>query len=136
MNIKQIINEEIRNLNENIRIPNPSTDYYNEIFIGDKKVGYIVLSPARKEYYWLDFNFSNPLALVDIKIFPEFRNQGIMKNTINWLHDFAKQQGFSDIILRVDEDSEVSAEDLKRIYSGFGYREFDAGEDIFMFKNL
>jgi hypothetical protein len=53
---------------ESINVENPSTDEYNNIIVDGEKVGYIILSPARKEYYWVDVNLPNPLAIVDIKI--------------------------------------------------------------------
>ena len=126
-------------LDESINIENPQTDEYNDIFVNDEKVGYIILSPARKEYYWVDVNLSNPLAIVDIKIFDQFRGKNYMKETMNWLYDFAKENGYKSLFLRVDDDSEISQETLFQIYQKYGfsvYRTTDDEDDIFMYKLL
>ena len=126
-------------LKESISINNPSTDDYNEIMVDGEKVGYIILSPARKEYYWVDVNLPNPLSIVDIKIFDQFRGKKYMKETMNWLYDFAKENGYKSLFLRVDDDSEVSQETLFQIYQKYGfsiYRTTDDEEDIYMFKLL
>lgn len=49
-------------LSESIKIENPQTDDFNDIFVDGEKVGYIILSPAKKEYYWVDINLPNPLT--------------------------------------------------------------------------
>jgi hypothetical protein len=125
-------------LDESINIENPSTDEYNDIIIDGEKVGYIILSPARKEYYWVDVNLPNPLAIVDIKILNQFRGKNYMKETMNWLYIFAKDNGFKSIFLRVDDDSEISQETLVQIYNKLGfkiYKTYDDNEgDIFMYK--
>jgi GNAT superfamily N-acetyltransferase len=126
-------------LDESIKIENPSTDEYNDIIVDGEKVGYIILSPARKEYYWVDVNPPNPLAIVDIKIFPQFRGKNYMKETMNWLYNFAKESGYKSLFLRVDNDSEVSQETLFQIYQKYGfsvYRTTDDEDDIFMYKLL
>jgi GNAT superfamily N-acetyltransferase len=126
-------------LDESINIENPSTDEYNDIIVNGEKVGYIILSPARKEYYWVDVNLPNPLAIVDIKIFPQFRSKNYMKETMNWLYNFAKDNGYKSLFLRVDDDSEVSQETLFQIYQKYGfsvYRTTDDEDDIFMYKLL
>lgn len=126
-------------LDESINIENPSTDEYNNIIVDGEKVGYIILSPARKEYYWVDVNLPNPLAIVDIKIFPQFRGKNYMKDTMNWLYNFAKDNGYNSLFLRVDDDSEVSQETLFQIYQKYGfkvYRTTDDEDDIFMYKLL
>lgn len=129
-----------------IHVKNPSTDNYNEIWAPwglippqEKKVGYIILSPARKEYYWIDINLPNSLAISDIKILPEYRNQGYMKQTIKWLENFAQDNGFKSLFLRVDDDSEVNQESLTQIYLKLGFKVYKthADEDeIFMYKLL
>ena len=127
------------NLNESINIENPQTDEYNDIFVDGEKVGYIILSPARKEYYWVDVNLPNPLAIVDIKIFNQFRGKNYMKETMNWLYNFAKENGYKSLFLRVDDDSEISQETLFQIYQKYGfsvYRTTDDEDDIFMYKLL
>ena len=126
-------------LNESINIENPSTDEYNDIVVDGEKVGYIILSPARKEYYWVDVNLPNPLAIVDIKIFNQFRGKNYMKKTMNWLYQFAKENGYKSLFLRVDDDSEISQEILLQIYQKYGfsvYRTIDDEDDIFMYKLL
>jgi hypothetical protein len=126
-------------LDESINIENPSTDEYNDIVVDGEKVGYIILSPARKEYYWVDVNLPNPLAIVDIKIFNQFRGKNYMKETMNWLYNFAKDNGYKSLFLRVDDDSEVSQETLFQIYQKYGfsvYRTTDDEDDIFMYKLL
>jgi hypothetical protein len=126
-------------LDESINIENPSTDEYNDIIVNGEKVGYIILSPARKEYYWIDVNLPNPLAIVDIKIFNQFRGKNYMKETMNWLYNFAKDNGYNSLFLRVDDDSEVSQETLFQIYQKYGfkvYRTTDDEDDIFMYKLL
>jgi hypothetical protein len=122
-----------------VNIENPSTDKYNDIFINGEKVGYIILSPARKEYYWLDINLPNPLAIVDIKILKEFRGKNYMTQTMNWLFNFAKENGHNSLFLRVDDNSEISQETLYQIYSKYGfstYKTSDDDDDIFMYKLL
>lgn len=122
-----------------INIIDPTYDGYNEIFVGDEKVGYIDLSPARKEYYWLDINLDNPLALCDIKIYDKFRQKNYMKKVMYWLYDFAKQQGFNTIFLRVDDDSEVDMDTLISIYSKMGfliYKTYSDEDDVFMYKKI
>jgi hypothetical protein len=124
-------------LDESINIENPSSDEYNDIIVNGEKVGYIILSPARKEYYWVDVNLPNPLAIVDIKIFNQFRGKNYMKETMNWLYNFAKDNGYNSLFLRVDDDSEVSQETLFQIYQKYGfkvYRTTDDEDDIFMYK--
>jgi RimJ/RimL family protein N-acetyltransferase len=126
-------------LDESINIENPSTDEYNDIVVDGEKVGYIILSPARKEYYWVDVNLPNPLAIVDIKIFNQFRGKNYMKETMNWLYQFAKENGYKSLFLRVDDDSEISQEILLQIYQKYGfsvYRTTDDEDDIFMYKLL
>jgi hypothetical protein len=126
-------------LDESINIENPSSDEYNDIIVNGEKVGYIILSPARKEYYWVDVNLPNPLAIVDIKIFNQFRGKNYMKETMNWLYNFAKDNGYNSLFLRVDDDSEVSQETLFQIYQKYGfkvYRTTDDEDDIFMYKLL
>lgn len=126
-------------LNESINIENPQTDEYNDIFVDGEKVGYIILAPARKEYYWVDINLPNPLAIVEIKIFNQFRGKNYMKETMNWLYDFSKENGFKSLFLRVDDDSEISQETLYQIYAKLGfstYRTIDSEDDIFMYKML
>lgn len=126
-------------LNESINIENAQTDEYNDIFVDGEKVGYIILSPARKEYYWVDVNLPNPLAIVDIKIFNEFRGKNYMKETMNWLYNFAKENGYKSLFLRVDDESEISQEILFQIYQKYGfsvYRTTDDEDDIFMYKLL
>jgi hypothetical protein len=126
-------------LNESINIENPSTDEYNDIIVNGEKVGYIILSPARKEYYWIDVNLPNPLAIVDIKILPEFRGKNYMTETMNWLYDFGKNKGYKSLFLRVDDDSEIDSDILYQIYSKYGfskYRTTDDEDDIFMYKLL
>jgi RimJ/RimL family protein N-acetyltransferase len=126
-------------LDESINIENPSTDEYNDIVVDGEKVGYIILSPARKEYYWVDVNLPNPLAIVDIKIFNQFRGKNYMKETMNWLYQFAKENGYKSLFLRVDDDSEISQEILLQIYQKYGfsvYRTIDDEDDIFMYKLL
>jgi RimJ/RimL family protein N-acetyltransferase len=124
---------------ESIDVENPSTDEYNDIIVDGEKVGYIILSPARKEYYWVDVNLPNPLAIVDIKIFKQFRGKNYMKDTMNWLYDFAKDNDYKSLFLRVDDDSEISQETLFQIYQKYGfsvYRTTDDEDDIFMYKLL
>ena len=70
-------------------------------------MGYIILSPARKEYYWVDVNLPNPLAIVDIKILNQFRGKNYMKETMNWLYNFAKENGYKSLFLRVDKTGKV-----------------------------
>jgi GNAT superfamily N-acetyltransferase len=126
-------------LDESINIENPSTDEYNDIVVDGEKVGYIILSPARKEYYWVDVNLPNPLAIVDIKIFNQFRGKNYMKETMNWLYQLAKENGYKSLFLRVDDDSEISQEILLQIYQKYGfsvYRTTDDEDDIFMYKLL
>jgi hypothetical protein len=126
-------------LDETINIENPSTDEYNDIIVDGEKVGYIILSPARKEYYWVDVNLPNPLAIVEIKIFNQFRGKNYMKDTMSWLYDFAKNNGYKSLFLRVDDDSEISQETLFQIYQKYGfsvYRTTDDEDDIFMYKLL
>jgi RimJ/RimL family protein N-acetyltransferase len=118
-------------------IENQSTDGYNEIYVNGVKVGYLILSPARKEYYWIDINLPNPLAIVDIKIFKEFRGKNYMKETMNWLFNFAKEKGYNSLFLRVDDDSELSQETLLKIYENFGFSEYRTDDDdTFMYKIL
>ena len=126
-------------LEESIKIENPQTDEYNDIFVDGEKVGYIILSTARKEYYWVDVNLPNPLAIVDIKILNQFRGKNYMKETMNWLYNFAKENGYKSLFLRVDDDSEISQETLFKIYQKYGfsvYRTTDDEDDIFMYKLL
>lgn len=126
-------------LDESINIENPQSDEYNDILVDDEKVGYIILSPARKEYYWVDVNLPNPLAIVDIKILNQFRGKSYMKETMNWLYNFAKENGYGSIFLRVDDDSETSQETLFQIYLKYGfsvYKTTDEDDDIFMYKLL
>lgn len=126
-------------LDESINIENPSTDEYNYIIVDGEKVGYIILSPARKEYYWVDVNLPNPLAIVDIKIFNQFRGKNYMKETMNWLYQFAKENGYKSLFLRVDDDSEISQDTLFKIYQKYGfsvYRTTDDEDDVFMYKLL
>ena len=126
-------------LDESIKIENPQTDEYNDIFVNGEKVGYIILSPARKEYYWVDVNLPNPLAIVDIKILNQFRGKNYMKETMNWLYNFSKENGYKSLFLRVDDDSEISQETLFKIYQKYGfsvYRTTDDEDDIFMYKLL
>lgn len=131
------------NLNEgrydSISLKNASTDDYNEIYVNGEKVGYIILSPARKEYYWVDVNLPDPLSIVEIKIYSEFRGKGYMKETMNWLYNFAKEKGFKSIFLRVDDDSELSKEMLFKIYQKYGfsvYKTFTDEDDLYMYKLL
>lgn len=136
--IRQIIRESVF-LNESIEIENPSDDEYNDIFVDGEKIGYIILSPARKEYYWVDINLPNPLALVDIKIFNEFRGKNYLTETMKWLEGFAKDRGYKSLFLRVDDNSEISSDILFQIYQKYGFRPYktvDEEEDIFMYKNL
>ena len=126
-------------LNESINIETPSTDEYNDIIVNGEKVGYIILSPARKEYYWVDVNLPNPLAIVDIKILNQFRGKNYMKETMNWLYNFAKENGYKSLFLRVDDDSEISQDTLFEIYQKYGfsvYRTTDDEDDVFMYKLL
>jgi hypothetical protein len=126
-------------LKETIKIEKPSTDEYNDIYVDGEKVGYIILSPAKKEYYWVDVNLPNPLAIVDIKIFNQFRGKNYMKDTMNWLYNFAKENDYKSLFLRVDGDSEISQETLFKIYQKYGfslYRTTDDEDDIFMYKLL
>jgi len=126
-------------LNESVEIKNPSDDEYNDIFVDGNKIGYIILSPARKEYYWVDINLPNPLALVDIKIFNEFRGKNYLTETMKWLEGFAKDKGYKSLFLRVDDNSEISSDILFQIYQKYGFRPYktvDDEEDIFMYKNL
>lgn len=135
----KLIDKDSFSLDESINIENPSTDEYNDIIVNGEKVGYIILSPARKEYYWVDVNLPNPLAIVDIKIFPQFRGKNYMKETMNWLYNFAKDNGYKSLFLKVDNDSEVSQETLFQIYKKYGfsvYRTTDNEDDIFMYKLL
>lgn len=122
-----------------IEIKNPSTDDFNEILVNDKKVGFIHLSPANKVYDWIYISLPNPLAIVEINILSEYRGQGYMKQTMKWLENFAQDNGFQSLFLRVDEDSEISEEILIRIYRDFGFRFYEThdGEDgTFMYKTL
>lgn len=126
-------------LNESVEIKNPSDDEYNDIFVDGNKIGYIILSPARKEYYWVDINLPNPLALVDIKILNEFRGKNYLTETMRWLEGFAKDKGYKSLFLRVDDNSEISSDILFQIYQKYGFRPYktvDEEEDIFMYKNL
>ena len=126
-------------LKESINIENPSDDEYNDIIVDGNKIGYIILSPARKEYYWVDINLPNPLALVDIKIFNEFRGKNYLTETMKWLEEFAKDKGYKSLFLRVDDNSEISSDILFQIYQKYGFRPYktvDEEEDIFMYKNL
>ena len=126
-------------LDESINIEKPSTDEYNDIVVDGEKVGYIILSPARKEYYWVDVNLPNPLAIVDIKILNQFRGKNYMKETMNWLYNFAKVNGYKSLFLRVDDDSEISQDTLFKIYQKYGfsvYRTTDDEDDVFMYKLL
>ena len=126
-------------LEESINIENPQVDEYSDIFVDGEKVGYIILSPARKEYYWVDVNLPNPLAIVEIKILNQFRGKNYMKETMNWLYNFAKENGYKSLFLRVDDDSEISQETLFKIYQKYGfsvYRTTDDEDDIFMYKLL
>jgi GNAT superfamily N-acetyltransferase len=135
----EVVSNKYVSLSESINIENPSTDEYNEIIVNGEKVGYIILSPARKEYYWVDVNLPNPLAIVDIKIFQQFRGKNYMKETMNWLYKFAKDNGYKSLFLRVDDDSEISQEILLQIYIKYGfsvYKTYDDDDDIFMYKSL
>jgi len=126
-------------LEKSINIENPQTDEYNDIFVDGEKVGYIILSPARKEYYWVDVNLPNPLAIVDVKIFNKFRGKKYMKETMNWLYNFAKKNKYKSLFLRVDDDSETSQETLFQIYQKYGFSEYittDDDDDIFMYMLL
>jgi len=123
----------------NIDIMNPSPDDYNDIIVDGQKVGYIILSPARKEYYWIDVNLPNPLAIVDIKILEQFRGKSYMRMTMDWLYNFSKENGYKSLFLRVDDESEIDAGVLYEIYQKYGffkYRTVDDEDDIFMYKIL
>lgn len=128
--IRKQINK-IRGFGGGINIENPQTDSYNEIYVNGDKIGYIDLSPARKEYYWVDINLPNPLAICDIKISEKFRNKGYMKQTMSWLDGFTKENGFDSLFLRVDDDSEINERVLTQIY-----KTHDDDDDIFMYKLL
>lgn len=147
--IRRVLRESVHNslqeaennekLNESITIENPQPDEYNDIFVDGNKIGYIVLSPARKEYYWMDINLPNPLSLVDIKIFNEFRGKNYLTETMKWLEGFAKDKGYKSLFLRVDDNSEISSDILFQIYQKYGFRPYktvDEEEDIFMYKLL
>jgi len=124
-------------IKESINIENPDDDSYNDIIVDGEKVGYIILSPARKEYYWVDINLPNPLAISDIKILDQFRGRKYMTETMNWLEGFAKEKGYKSLFLRVDDNSEISTGDLYGIYSKYGFRTYrttDDEDDIFMYK--
>lgn len=139
LNSMKLIYKGSFSLDESIEIKNPSTDSYNDIIVNGEKVGYIILSPARKEYYWVDVNLPNPLAIVDIKILSQFRGKKYMKETMNWLYNFAKDNDYKSLFLRVDDDSETSSDILYKIYSNYGfsvYKTVDDEDDIFMYKLL
>lgn len=133
--IKAFVNE------SKLYFEDPLTDGYNKILVNNEVVGYIILSPAKKEYYWINWiNFKglNPLAIVDLKIYKQFRGKNYMTDTMNWLEDFAKLNEHDSIFLRVDDSSEISQESLIQIYERFGYSPFETleDEDIFMYKLL
>jgi hypothetical protein len=139
MKLRGLIRQIIRESVESVEIKNPSDDEYNDIFVDGNKIGYIILSPARKEYYWVDINLPNPLALVDIKILNEFRGKNYLTETMKWLEGFAKDKGYKSLFLRVDDNSEISSDILFQIYQKYGFRPYktvDEEEDIFMYKNL
>jgi hypothetical protein len=79
------------------------------------------------------------LAIVDIKIFNQFRGKNYMKETMNWLYTFSKENGYKSLFLRVDDDSEISQDTLFEIYQKCGfsvYRTGDDEDDTFMYKLL
>lgn len=126
-------------LNESLEIANPSDDSYNDILVDGEKAGYIVLSPARKEYYWLDVDLPKPLALVDIRMLDAFRGKGYMSKAMEWLEGFAKSKGYGSLFLRVDEDSETDSDTLFKIYLKYGFRPYRVSDDeegIFMYRLL
>ena len=126
-------------VSESIKVSNPQTNDYNEIFVGDDKVGYIILAPARDEYYWVYINLPKPLAIVDVKIYTEFRGKNYMKYTMEWLYNFAKKNGYDSLFLRVDDTSEIPQDTLIDIYKKFGfvfYKTNDDDDDIYMYKLL
>ena len=86
----------------------------------------------------MDINLPNSLAIVEIKILNEFRNKNYMKETMKWLHGFAKENGYKSLFLRIDDDSEISQEILFQIYRKYGfsvYKTYDEDdEDVFMYK--
>lgn len=150
--IKKTIEEFLKESNNDrfsrdnlIYVKDPSIDGFNEIWAPcgltpsqEKKVGFIHLSPANKEYDWIFISLPNPLAIVEINILSEYRGQGYMKQTIKWLENFAQDNGFQSLFLRVDEDSEISEDTLIRIYQNLGFRFYETDDDdgTFMFKKL
>ena len=128
-----------------IYVKDPSIDGYNEIWAPwglippqEKKIGFIHLSPASKEYDWIFISLPKALAIVEINILSEYRGQGYMKQTMKWLENFAQDNGFQHLFLRVDEDSEIDEDTLIRIYRDFGFRFYETDDDdgTFMFKKL
>lgn len=56
-----------------------------------------------------------------------------------WLENFAQDNGFKSLFLRVDDDSEVNQESLTQIYLKLGFKVYKTHadeDDIFMYKLL
>jgi ribosomal protein S18 acetylase RimI-like enzyme len=69
------------------------------------------------------------LAIVDIKILNQFRGKNYMKETMNWLYNFAKENGYKSLFLRVDDDSEISQDTLFKIYQKYGFSVYITTDD-------
>ena len=60
-----------------------------------------------------------------------------MRETMEWLYNFAKENGYKSLFLRVDDESEIDSGTLFQIYQKYGfskYRTTDDEDDIFMYK--
>ncbi|MFW6046758.1 MAG: hypothetical protein ACOCP4_03100 [Candidatus Woesearchaeota archaeon] len=116
---------------------------FHDIISQDQKVGFFDLENGKILYPEMCFELENPLAIAEIEIFPEYRKRGFFSETFDFLENIATKKGFSHILLRIDENSEINKEILKFIYCKRGYEELQNlysddiySEDVFLSKRL
>lgn len=102
---------------------------YNEVFLLDTKIGSVDLSPADEEYYFIDNIPKKSLAICSIEVEPQFRGKGFFSKILNWIYSSAKENNYTSIFLRVDDDSSVDKNELEDIYLRKGFQYFDVDSD-------
>lgn len=76
-----------------------------EIFDGDKRVGYVKYQPRSHAYGTLE----SPVLYVEgLYVDPAYRGQGVARQLMEKLKDYARQNGFKAIASDTEPDNEAS----------------------------
>ena len=148
INFNQFLSESFNVKKDSLKL---SDSIRYNIYDNKQKIGDIILSETEYDHIGIkdDLGSDNIIYLSYVTIKEEHRGKKFFKRTLDWLVNTSLGK-YDYIVLRVDTDSDVSFETLKKMYSKYGFKSFTPynideykyefeyveGEDNFMYYKL